>query len=72
LQCQIKTIKIMKNKAAYHHSAMKRGYIRVCDDCKHEDYEGKYGKGYIVHHANLRCGRKSTYYHVIDYYIILS
>ncbi len=59
-------------RARFHHSAICRGYVKVNDDGRQEEYNGKFGRGYIVHHANLRCqcyGKHSTMYHVVDYFI---
>lgn len=59
-------------KARFHHSAICRGYVKVKDDGYREEYNGKFGWGYIIHHANLRCGvygRHSTMYHIISYFI---
>ena len=59
-------------RARFHHSAICRGYVKVNDDGCQEEYNGKFGRGYVVHHANLRCrcyDRRSTMYHVVDYYI---
>ena len=61
-----------KKNAKYHHSAMCRGYIPVRMNETREAYCGKFGVGYIIHHANLRKrlnGKSSNNYHVIDYYI---
>lgn len=58
--------------AKLHHSALCMGYIPVRNDGFKEAYCGRYGVGYIVHHANLRAsinGKRSNKYHVIDYYI---
>lgn len=63
----------MEKLGKYHHSAMCRGYVSVKDDGYREEYCGRFGVGYIIHRANLRCVgrgcRCSNTYHVIHYYI---
>lgn len=53
----------------FHHSAVVRGgYVRKGHGYD-EPYKGRFGKGIKKHIPNLECARKSTYYHVIEYYI---
>ena len=59
-------------EAKYHHSSCAKGYVSVKNDCYREDYKGRFGVGYIIHHANLRAkirGKRSNVFHKIDYYI---
>lgn len=52
----------------FHHSAVVRGYVRKGHGYD-EPYKGRFGKGVKRHIPNLECARKSTYYHIVEYYI---
>ena len=55
-----------------HHSAMAKGYRRVKDGELKLPYDGKFGKGYVIHYPTLNyCGGRasSNGFHIIEYYI---
>lgn len=50
-----------------HHSALARGYCRK-DSARNEDYQGKFGVGYIEH-VPTKWSDCSNSYHKIRYYL---
>jgi hypothetical protein len=58
--------KLKKEGAIYYHDAWHRGYVSRKGDGYLEQYDGRYGKGYIWHHPTY----KSTFYHPVSYHII--
>lgn len=51
----------------YHHSALRRGYLGI-KNTYGEVYEGRFGKGVIMHYPT-RDSACSNEYHRIEYYI---
>ncbi len=51
-----------------HHTALHRGYRRVCDDGRETYYEGRFGIGFVREYATSRsnCGNQ---FHEIEYFI---
>lgn len=61
------TIKELENSKEYylHHTATRRGYESRKTDGHVEEYNGKYGTGFII----VRPRRDTTQYVTIEYYI---
>lgn len=61
------TINELKNNPnyEYHHTAARRGYISRKTEGYVEEYEGRYGKGYLI--ARPRWDTNNYIY--IDYYL---
>ena len=61
------TINELKNNPnyEYHHTAARRGYISRKTEGYVEEYEGRYGKGYVI----VRPRFDTTQYVYIDYYL---
>lgn len=60
---------VMKNAGrAQHHHALARGYRSLSSGCHLDEYDGKFGRGYILHVPNaLRpCGNR---FHWIVYFV---
>lgn len=55
----------------HHHSASEKGYISAKSVTAAYDYEGRFGKGYVVRFPNKEGfnGKWSNNYYRIDYYI---
>lgn len=47
-----------------HHSATAKDYLKSSEDGKIEEYEGRFGAGYVIHSQI-----NSSKYHLIEYYI---
>lgn len=64
---QINNLKDVVDKGfEYHHTAWAKGYhSRKYPYYSIEPYEGKFGKGFKVHHSTTY----STQYHLIDYFV---
>lgn len=58
-------------KLCFHHSAGEKGYISTKAIMAGYDYEGRFGRGYVVRFPNKVGfnGKMSNNYHRIDYYI---
>lgn len=63
---------IRAGRYTVHHSATKRGYIRL-DNLYIEEYNGKFGYGYVVHYPSRDKINRAPYwsnsYHKIVYVI---
>lgn len=61
------TIKELENSKEYylHHTASRRGYESRKTEGHVEEYNGKYGNGFII----VRPRRDTTQYVTIEYYI---
>lgn len=58
---------LAEGRIKYHHRAWRRGYVSRKSNALTtvERYEGKFGRGYIVHTPSW----SSTLYHHVEYYI---
>lgn len=56
---------IVDNGFIFVKSAWAKGYISRKIDCNIEPYKGHYGQGFRVHYPT----RKSTQYHIVEYYV---
>lgn len=64
--------KFLDDKEYYiHHWAMATGYVSKKKDYTYEKYNGRFGEGFVFHHANLSfpIQGKSKKYHWIEYII---
>lgn len=59
------TIKEIEKIAHEHHTSWARGYISRRTGGVLMKYEGKFGKGFVLHEPSWR----STFYHHVTYYI---
>lgn len=51
----------------YHHTAIARGYCRF-NDYHEEYYDGRFGRGYIIHYPTLRATQfRGNNWHMIEY-----
>lgn len=57
---------IIAGKVKFYKDAWSRGYISRKSKGHVENYKGKYGTGYVWHKPTTQ----STYYHIIEYYLI--
>lgn len=56
----------------FHHYASERGYVSAKREIEGYDYEGRFGKGYVVRYPNkygFGGHKKSNRYYCIAYYI---
>lgn len=64
--------KIRKNEEYYTRRwAIEAGYISQEKDCMYEKYNGKFGEGFVFHHANVNFPvlGNSKEYHWVEYII---
>lgn len=61
----MKTIAEIESTMRLHHTASRRGYVSRSSSGKVEEYNGRFGKGYII----VRPRWDTTQYVYIEYYV---
>lgn len=66
----IEAVDFLKRRGCtYHHSATVQGYL-ARNKSYIEEYDGRYGKGYVVHiPTKLSVEGKTTRYHGVEYWL---